>query len=390
MPVGMRPALSACDPPRNAPECLPRAGIEGRPILVGGQEVGRAVHSGAVTVARRVLHQHAPFMNKSHRPHHEHPARAECGPLDPSLKDLAQAHHGMLTTAMARTFGLDKESLASLVRHGILLHPGRGLYAVAELVDQRPEQWHLHLAYGATLLYPDVSFTSTTALLAHGITIWRSPLDKPFLVRPIDRSASMASFTVRPRQAASIGSPWGPTEPLATAVVQHCLDNGIAQGLVSADHALHTGRVTLPELRSVASTVARWPRYSRVKSMMTFVSPEHETPGESLTNMGCAAYGIELVPQVRIYEEDGRLVARADFVVKGTNLVVEFDGKVKYTERGVLWDEKTREDRLRSLGFVVVRITWSDIMAGARAIVAKVRAGMRHPDFRHVDHGAAA
>lgn len=309
---------------------------------------------------------------------------ADTSPLDPALIALAREHRGMVTTAMARQFGLDKDALTQLVRRGILLHPGRGLYGVASLVDQAPERWHLHLAFGGTLLYPDVAFTGVTALLAHGVVVWNSSLEKPALVRPVDRCASMVAFTVRPRTTEAVPSPWGPTEPVPMALIQHCLDNGIGQGVVSADHALHTGKVTLDELTETARGIRRWPRSGRARSMLSFVSEKHETPGESLTNMGCAAYGIELVPQVRIYDEGGRVVARVDFRVKGTNVVVEFDGKMKYTEDGVLWDEKKREDRLRALGYVVVRITWADVMQGAGTVVAKVRAGLRHRDARRL------
>ena len=40
--------------------------------------------------------------------------------------------------------------------------------------------------------------------------------------------------------------------------------------------------------------------------------------------------GVTLVPQVVIRDHDGEFVARVDFVVEGTSVVVEFDGKVKY------------------------------------------------------------
>ena len=56
-------------------------------------------------------------------------------------------------------------------------------------------------------------------------------------------------------------------------------------------------------------------------------------------------------------------------------MVIEFDGQVKYgrsaDERDpfgrrlpgpdVLWQEKRREDRLRELGYEVVRVVWSDL-----------------------------
>jgi very-short-patch-repair endonuclease len=58
-------------------------------------------------------------------------------------------------------------------------------------------------------------------------------------------------------------------------------------------------------------------------------------------------------------------VARVDFLV-GDRVVVEFDGRVKYGMDGRraeddLWAEKRREDELRALGYIVVRIVWAQL-----------------------------
>jgi very-short-patch-repair endonuclease len=87
---------------------------------------------------------------------------------------------------------------------------------------------------------------------------------------------------------------------------------------------------------------------------------------------------IAVTPQVTITDRRGEFVARVDFLVDGANVVVEFDGKVKYAagDPAVLWDEKRREDRLRRLGYVVVRITWADLERPG-AVAAAVRAALR-------------
>lgn len=73
----------------------------------------------------------------------------------------------------------------------------------------------------------------------------------------------------------------------------------------------------------------------------------------------------------------GAFVARVDFLVAGTRVVVEFDGKSKYADGdpAVLWAEKRREDRLRRLGYVVVRITWADLETPG-AVAARVRTAL--------------
>lgn len=295
--------------------------------------------------------------------------------LDPALMALIVEQHGMFTTADAHLFGLDRTTLAALVRRRVFRHPGRGLYALSSMVEESPQTRHLQLAFGATLLYDDATFTGATAVLAHGGIVWNAPLTKPALLRPTNRGGGMTAFWVRPRSCTAVPTLWGPAEPIAQALVQHCLDNGIAQGVVSADHALHEGKLTIEELEDAVARTVHWPRSGRARSMLTFVNAAHESPGESLTYIAGASHGIELVPQVVIHDQQGVFVARVDFLVKGTKVVVEFDGKLKYVDQDVLFLEKKREDRLRALGYVVVRITWADLMRNG-AVVAKIRAAL--------------
>ncbi|MGA8047546.1 MAG: type IV toxin-antitoxin system AbiEi family antitoxin domain-containing protein, partial [Dermatophilaceae bacterium] len=152
--------------------------------------------------------------------------------LDAMVVDAAQADRGLLTTATAYRLGLNRLALTRLVKSGSLIRVCRGLYAVPALVDTSPTAWHLHVAYGASLLYDDTTMTGATALLAHGVTVWNTPLKRPALLRPPDRSASASAFWVRPRQCEHVATQWGRAEPVADAVVQHAIDNGIAQGVV--------------------------------------------------------------------------------------------------------------------------------------------------------------
>jgi very-short-patch-repair endonuclease len=299
--------------------------------------------------------------------------------VDPGLRALAAGQRGMFTVAQARRLGVGPRVLERLVREVHLLHPGRGLYAVTEDVDQDVEAWHRHLCVGAHLLYDDASLTSGSAALAHGLPVWGVDLRRPDLHRPVDRAVGVKAFRVRPRptnprRPAPVTTSLGATDDVATALVQLALDHGPVAGSVSADHALHGGLVTLDQLTDAASLVSSWPGSSRVRAMLGFVDGRSESVGETRCRIELMAHGIQLVPQVPIREADGSMVGRVDFLVEGTRVVVEFDGKVKYAtgDANVLWDEKRREDRLRALGYVVVRITWADLERPGVAI-AKVR-----------------
>lgn len=91
---------------------------------------------------------------------------------------------------------------------------------------------------------------------------------------------------------------------------------------------------------------------------------------------------------------DGEFRARVDLLIEELRLVIEFDGRAKYqrrTENGrvtdadIVWSEKLREDRLRELGYEVVRLTWADlfgarrVLASKRLVEAARRAALRRP-----------
>jgi very-short-patch-repair endonuclease len=297
--------------------------------------------------------------------------------IDDALMELASAQEGVLTTAQLRAAGLDARALVALVRSGVLTHPGRGLYVVAALERHEPEARHRQLARGAVLLYPDAVLVSATAVLAHGLPVFGSSLARPQLRRCMKRSGGMSAFWMRPSPGPSVLTSWGPTSIVADALALHAIDHGITSGVVSADAALHRGLVSVDDLSVAVDAVAGWVHGSRAVAMRSLADGRRESVGESRCGIALAIGGIAVTPQVEITDGRGRFVARVDFLVDGTKVVVEFDGKVKYEsgDPAVLWAEKRREDELRALGYVVVRITWADLERPG-AVVAKVRAAV--------------
>ncbi len=299
-------------------------------------------------------------------------------PGDIALVRLAEGQHGLFTTAQAAQLGIGQLRLARLVADGTLQHPARGLYGWTSQAPMEPTARHTQLAFGAHLLYDDAVLTGVTAVLAHGVTQWGSDLGRPHILRSVDRAVGVRAFHIRPTRSEAVSTTFGPAVPLADALVQHAIDDGAVQGVVSADHALHLGLVRLEDLTNAVARVATWPGSSRARSMLAWADARSESVGESRCRIDLAAHGIPLVPQVPISDHTGAVVARVDFVVEGTRVIVEFDGKTKYAagDPGVLWAEKRREDRLRQLGLVVVRITWADLEQPGRA-AAKVRQALR-------------
>lgn len=149
------------------------------------------------------------------------------------------------------------------------------------------------------------------------------------------------------------------TVPVAWAVVQAGLVHGPESALVAADAALARGLVTTVELAQAVDRLAGHPGLAAVRVALPAADGRHESPGETRTAYLLRALGFEVHPQVELVAEGRRY--RADFRIRGTRVLVEFDGAVKYADPRALFQEKQREDALRRAGWVVVRLVWADL-----------------------------
>ncbi|WP_420365055.1 hypothetical protein AAEP80_15520 [Curtobacterium sp. L3-7] len=141
-----------------------------------------------------------------------------------------------------------------------------------------------------------------------------------------------------------------------------------ARAAVAVDHAVRNGTLTIEEF---VAALPEGPRRGSVRSrtVAAALDPLHESPGESYASIRMVELGLPRpVAQHEFHHDDGT-VDRVDFWFEDLGMIVEFDGKQKYTDTEVLrgrtageavWLEKIREDRLRSLPVVrtVVRPTW--------------------------------
>ena len=154
--------------------------------------------------------------------------------------------------------------------------------------------------------------------------------------------------------------------PAETAVDIAARD-GVVAGLVVADALAHLG-LPVVEFESAAQRYAARTGARLARAVSANVEPLTESPGESRVRWICHCDGIRLVPQVVVRDGQGRFVARVDFVVEGTNVVVEFDGLGKYADRETLRAEKRRQVALERLGYVVVRLVHADLGSPTRVV----------------------
>lgn len=233
------------------------------------------------------------------------------------------------------------------------------------------------LSRGALLIYPDGILSHASATLAYRLPL-ASRHQRAALLRPVQRQVLTQSFVIHPLvDEVAIDTDLGPAVPPARAVAQLTMDFGVFDGVVAADAALHRNLFTASELEDVARSVKGWPRSARLSTAISLMDGRSESVGETRLRIILDLAGITVVPQTLIRDGSGRVIARVDFLVEGTNVVIEFDGLVKYTDGGVeaLVAEKRREDRIRSLGYCVLRVTW-DELSNPAVLLARIRHAM--------------
>lgn len=292
--------------------------------------------------------------------------------MDPELRLLAERQGGLFLTSQALARGTGEATLRKLVEHDEVVRLARGLNLLTTHQADTADARHLQLARGGLLLMPDAVLSHWTALLAHGLPVLGVPVVAR-LRRPIRRQVIRQGFVVDPDPGIAVMTDHGPTTSVVRAVLDQARLRGLEAGLVSADAALHADVVTRQELLDRADTL-RGQGAGAARRTAELADGTIESVGESRLRYACVIGGIDVVPQVRIRNRDGAFVARVDFLVKGTKVAIEFDGKVKYADGDgrTLWNEKQREDALRRLGYTVVRVTWSDL-DDPTALLARIR-----------------
>ena len=186
---------------------------------------------------------------------------------------------------------------------------------------------------------------------------------------------------------------WSTVGVRVTSVARTLIDVGCTAGfattVIAADAALHRGVVTPEALAAALGRTRHRRAAAEARRALMFADGRSESAGESLTRTVMRRSGLpEPGVQITIYAPDGTFIGRADLGYPELGVLIEFDGLIKYSkllkpgERApdVVLAEKLREDRLRDLGYLVVRLVWSELadpVAVARKITTKLEQGRR-------------
>lgn len=165
------------------------------------------------------------------------------------------------------------------------------------------------------------------------------------------------------------------TRPART-VIDIARDSGLRAGLVVADAALADGLVSVSELDAALVTKARWPGVRTARRVVELASPLAESPLETLSRLLVLDAGLP-VPELQavVHTRGGRY--RVDALWRDQRVILEADGMLKYATPADLRAEKVRQENLERAGYVVIRVTWDDVMHRPAETARRIEAALR-------------
>lgn len=297
------------------------------------------------------------------------PARS--GPDPVGLPDLVTAEE-------ARAAGLTADQVRQRVRSGRWQVVARGVYlrTRVEVADphERARLVHLRQALAAAMTHADSVIAIRSAAAVQVLPTVSGLPSEVHLISMGGRSGtrdgvSIHRLPLKERDVVLLPNLLGAdpehrhvrvTSPLRTWV-DVARSSTLADGLAVGDRGLRLGLFSADALRQEAGRVqGRGCR--RVRLAADLVHAVRETPLESWSAACFHEWGLPQ-PEVQVSIEDasGRFVGRVDFLWEEFGVIGEADGALKYDDREANYAEKRREDRLRELGFRVIRWGWGDL-----------------------------
>jgi len=168
-----------------------------------------------------------------------------------------------------------------------------------------------------------------------------------------------------------------PATCVARTVIDLARRRSVRAGIVVADAALHAQLCTVEELRLVSADCAAWPGIAKARRVIALADSLSESPLESISRV---AFQVNGLPTPRLQARLGD--DRVDFLWDRWRVIGEADGLEKYADPLAIAREKEREERLKGLGFAIVRWMWREAYRRPDELSDRVRATLARAGWR--------
>ena len=295
--------------------------------------------------------------------------------MNRKLAAVAAQRGGWFSRQDALDCGYTDSELRLRVRAGRWVRLCRGAYAEVNRTETNRPTWererlhHVRVAHAVqNRLDAATAISYQSADAAHGLPTWGLDLAKVHVTRLSGHGRSddeVVQHSGRIDSTDIVTTATGAVlTPVARSVVEAARLTTYQSAVAIADAALNRQLVSVDQLTAALDLVRRRPGASTAVKAIGFADPGAESPGESRLRVLLANEGLPPPTlQATLVAADGEFVARVDFLFEHERVVVEFDGQTKYGDGAVetVVAEKWREDRIRELGYIVVRVSWADL-----------------------------
>jgi hypothetical protein len=226
----------------------------------------------------------------------------------------------------------DLEPIRGQIRVTGFRRVSHGLYLPLSDRTDEDAEWLRNLQAWLLVLPPDAVFTHVTAAALYG---WWLPQLPDFV--PVFAATDVTGS--RPRRPGLICSRLVRTaEAPANAIIRHGLPVDLpeevllraARDLAMLDlvplveSALRSGDTSIARLKHFCETTR--PGVRRLRIALALADPRSESPWETVLRLFHVLVGIEVQPQVELFDDQGTFLARVDLLLTGTDNVHEYDG----------------------------------------------------------------
>ena len=299
---------------------------------------------------------------------------------------------GIATTAELVAGGMSRGQLGRLVQRGAWLQLAHGVFAPAGLVAAASGDAagkHAVRVAAALARTAGAAASHHSAALIHGLDVLgRQAVEPVALTRPPGTTSRRAS---RPGVHIHIATlPQGdvvtwrglPVTSVARTVVDLGRASTISGGVVVADHALHTKRVSKAELHLCITACAGWPGIQNARRAAAFADARSESVLESISRVAFHEYGLPPPDLQAWVGSKDEVIGRADFLWRAYRTVGEADGAIKYADPSRAISQLDRDARLREAGFEVVHFTWQDITRSPAQVMVRIKTAFQRGSVR--------